>query len=187
MRRNFRCESVHNPRCESLRVPGGRHSLVAMFRSLSLASLLAVGLLATAPAALANDPLKELIDQEVPALKDGTRMTLAAVEHAILDACARRKFSATVVEPGLITARWENRGHSFEVSIPYTDSTYSIRYKDSVRMDFNPTKRRIDDAYNEYVDGLAEHIEAGLDDALSKLKKSQKIRKVARINPRYAV
>jgi len=158
-----------------------------MFRSLSLASLLAVGLLATAPAALANDPLKELIDQEVPALKDGTRMTLAAVEHAILDACARRRFSATVVEPGLIIARWENRGHSFEVSIPYSDSTYSIRYKDSVRMDFNPAKRRIDDAYNEYVDGLAEHIEAGLGDALSKLKKSQKIRKVARINPRYAV
>lgn len=160
-------------------------------KSLSSAPLLALvfgwGLLAAAPVALANDPLKELIDQEVPALKDGTRMTLGAVEHAILEACKRRKFAATVVEPGLITARWENRGHSFEVSIPYTDSAYSIRYKDSVRMDFNPVKRRIDDAYNEYVDALAEHIEAGLDDALGKLKKSQKIRKVARINPRYAV
>ena len=43
-------------------------------------------------------------------------------------------------------------------------------------MDFNPDKRRIDDAYNEYVAGLAEHIEAGLDDALSQFKKSQKIR-----------
>ncbi|HEX6398632.1 MAG TPA: hypothetical protein VFZ95_14510 [Steroidobacteraceae bacterium] len=148
--------------------------------------VLGCSLLVAAPA-LANDPLKELIDQEVPALKDGTRMALAAVEQAILDACKRRKFAATVVEPGLITARWENHGHSFEVSIPYTDSTYSIRYKDSVRMDYNPAKRRIDDAYNEYVDGLAEHIEAGLDDALGKLKKSQKIRKVARINPRYAV
>jgi hypothetical protein len=156
-------------------------------RSASVVAVLVVGLLAAAPAALANDPLKELIDQEVPALKDGTRMTLAAVERAILDACARRKFAAAVVEPGLITARWENRGHSFEVSIPYTDAAYSIRYKDSVRMDFNPVKRRIDDAYNEYVHGLAEHIEAGLDDALDKLKKSQKSRKVARINPRYAV
>jgi hypothetical protein len=144
-------------------------------------------LLAASPAALANDPLKELIDQQVPALKDGTRMPLADVERAILDACARRKFAATVTEPGLVTARWEHRGHWFEVSIPYTDSAYSIRYKDSARMDFNPVKRRIDDAYNEYVEGLAEHIEAGLGDALGKLKKSQKIRKVARINPRYAV
>ena len=151
------------------------------------ATLMVVGLLAATPAALANDPLKEIIDEKVPALKDGTRMTLAAVEHAILEACKRRRFAATVVEPGLITARWENRGHSFEVSIPYSDSTYSIRSKDSVRMDFNPTKMRIDDAYNEDVAGLAEHIEAGLDDALGKLKKSQKIRKVARINPRYAV
>jgi hypothetical protein len=154
-------------------------------RSLSLALL--VGLLSVAPIALADDPLKELIDQEVPALKDGSRMALTDVERAILDACARRKFKATVVEPGVIHARWEHRGHSFDISIPYTNSAYSIRYKDSVRMDFNPDKRRIDDAYNEYVAGLAEHIEAGLDDALSKFKKSQKIRKVARINPRYAV
>ncbi len=154
-------------------------------RSLSLALL--VGLLSVAPIALADDPLKEVIDQEVPALKDGSRMALTDVERAILDACARRKFKATVVEPGVIHARWEHRGHSFDISIPYTNSAYSIRYKDSVRMDFNPDKRRIDDAYNEYVAGLAEHIEAGLDDALSKFKKSQKIRKVARINPRYAV
>ena len=180
------CESVHNPRAGSLRVPGSGLSVITMKR-LFLAPLMAFGLLSAAPVAQADDPEKELIDQEVPALKDGTRMTLAAVEHAILDACARRKFAATVVEPGLITARWEHRGHSFEVSIPYSDSAYSIRYKDSVRMDYNPAKGRIDDAYNEYVGGLAEHIEAGLDDALSKLKKSQKIRKVARINPRYAV
>jgi hypothetical protein len=186
----FQCESVHNPRSGSLRVLGSGHSVEVMKRptfGFVMAWVLGCGLLAAAPAARANDPLKELIDQEVPALKDGTHMTLAAVERAILDACARRKFAAMVVEPGLITARWENHGHSFEVSIPYTESTYSIRYKDSVRMDFNPAKRRIDDAYNEYVDGLAEHIEAGLDDALSRLKKSQKIRKVARINPRYAV
>jgi hypothetical protein len=55
-------------------------------------------------------------------------MTLAAVEHAILDACARRKFSATVVEPGLITARWENRGF-LRISIPYPTARNSIRYK----------------------------------------------------------
>jgi len=158
-----------------------------MDRSPWFASLVSVCLVAAAPMALANDPVKDLLDREVPALKDGTRMSMELVERTILEACARRKFAATVVEPGLITARWENRGHSFEVSIPYTDSTYSIRYKDSVRMDYNPAKRRIDDAYNEYVDGLAEHIEAGLDDALAKLKKSQKMRKVARINPRYAV
>jgi hypothetical protein len=155
-------------------------------RSRIIAWAFALALLSASPA-WADDPVKELLDQEVPALKDGTRMTLAAIEKAILDACARRKFKASVVEPGVIEARWERRGHSFEVSIPYTDSAYSIRYKDSVRMDYNAAKNRIDDAYNEYVAGLNEHIEAHLDEALDQLKKTQRIRKVARINPRTAV
>ena len=112
------------------------------------ASLLTACLVGMAPVAMADDPVKDLIDQEVPALKDGTRMTPEVVERAILDACARRKFQASVEWPGLITARWEHRSHSFEVLIPYTASTYSIRYKDSQRMDYNPAKHRIDDSYN---------------------------------------
>jgi hypothetical protein len=73
------------------------------------------------------------------------------------------------------------------VSIPYNESTYSIRYLNSERMDYNPAKNRIDDAYNEYVAGLDEHIEAGLDDALDRFKKALKpSKRVARINPRTA-
>jgi hypothetical protein len=158
-----------------------------MTNSRLLFVLCALCLMALGPAARADDPVKELIDQEVPALKDGTRMAVSLVERAILEACARRKFKATVVEPGLITARWESRGHFFEVSIPYNESTYSIRYLNSERMDYNPAKNRIDDAYNEYVAGLDEHIEAGLDDALDRFKKALKpSKRVARINPRTA-
>jgi hypothetical protein len=153
----------------------------------SLLFVLIICLATAAPLARADDPVKDILDQEVPALKDGTRMSLGLVERTILEACARRKFKAMVVEPGMITARWENRGHSFEVSIPYNESTYSIRYKDSERMDYNPARNRIDDAYNEYVAGLSEHIEAGLDDALDRFKKALKpSRRVARINPRHA-
>jgi len=152
------------------------------------ASLLTVCLMVVAPVAMADDPIKDLIDQEVPALKDGTRMTPEVVERAILEACARRKFQASVVSPGLITARWEHGKHSFEVSIPYTESRYSIRYKDSERMDYNPVKHRIDDDYNEYVAGLAEYIEAGLDVALDRLKRAMNpSTRVVRINPRRAV
>jgi len=158
-----------------------------MNRSSLLTSFITVCLAAMAPAALADDPVKDLLDQHVPALKDGRRMSVELVERTILEACTRRKFTATVVEPGLITARWENRGHSFEVSIPYNESTYSIRYKDSERMDYNPRKHRIDDAYNEYVAGLNEHIEAGLDDALHRFKKAlNPSQRIARIRPRTA-
>jgi hypothetical protein len=151
------------------------------------ASLVSVCLLAAAPVALADDPVKDILDREVPALKDGTRMSIELVERTIVEACARRKFKAVVVEPGTITARWENRGHSFDVTIAYNESAYSIRYKDSERMDYNPAKNRIDDAYNEYVAGLNEHIEAGLDDALDRFKKALKpSKRVAHINPRHA-
>ena len=155
-------------------------------RSRKFASLLAATLLAAAPA-FADDPVKDIVDQEVPALKDGSRISYRAIEKAISDACARRRFKATVVEPGVINARWENRGHSFDVTITFNDRSYSIRYKDSERMDYNPVRNRIDDAYNEYVDGLSEHIDAHLEEALDRLKKEHRIRKVARINPRYAV
>jgi hypothetical protein len=140
-----------------------------------LASLLAVGMACTSPMALADDPIKDIIDHEVPALKDGTRIAVPDVERAILDACARRKFAASVVSPGQITARWENRGHWFDVAITYTDAAYSIRYQDSQRMDYNAAKRRIDDAYNEYVAALTEHIEADFERALKRLKQSQKL------------
>jgi hypothetical protein len=153
-----------------------------------VASLLAVTLVALAPAAFADDPIKQIVDREVPSLKNGSRIPLVEIEKAILDACARRNFKAVVVSDGLITARWEHHKHFFEVSIPYTNRAYSIRYKDSERMDYDEAKGRIDDAYNEYVGGLSEHIEADLERALDRLKKSQKsIRKVARLNPRYAV
>ncbi len=145
-------------------------------------------LVATAPAALADDPVKDLLDLRVPALKDGSRMSVELVERTILEACARRKFHAVVVEPGMISARWEHRGRFFEVTIPFNESTYSIRYQDSERMDYNPARHRIDDAYNDYVAGLSEHIEAGLHDALDRFKKAlNPSQRVARIRPRNAV
>lgn len=138
--------------------------------------LLALGLSLVsfvAPPALADDPIKD-IDADVPALKDGTRIAVTDVQQAILDACARRKFDAHVQSPGAITARWTHGSHWFDIAIAYSDSNYSIRYKESARMDYNASKRRIDDAYNEYVAGLNEHIEADLERAIKRLKVARK-------------
>jgi hypothetical protein len=146
-----------------------------MIRRTGIVASLLTALIVTAPAARADDPVKDVIDHEVPALKDGTRIALPDVQAAILAACARRKFEASVVSPGLITARWVHGSHTFDVSIPFTDTTYSIRYKDSQRMDYNPKKNRIDDSYNEFVAALSEHIEADFERALKRLKQAQKL------------
>ena len=141
----------------------------------ALIAVLFAAVLVIAPDVRADDPVKDIIDHEVPALKDGTRIALPDVQAAILAACERRKFEASVVSPGLITARWVHGSHTFDVSIPFTDAVYSIRYKDSQRMDYNPKKNRIDDAYNEYVAALSEHIEADFERALKRLKQAQKL------------
>jgi hypothetical protein len=141
-----------------------------MVRRIGIAVSLLTALLAVAPAARADDPVKDIIDHEVPALKDGTRIALSDVQAAILAACKRRRFEATVVSPGVITARWVHGSHSFDVTIPFTDSAYSIRHKDSQRMDYNAARQRIDDSYNEFVAALSEHIEADFERALKRLK-----------------
>jgi hypothetical protein len=137
------------------------------------ASLLTLGLLATAPPA---DAAESAPDQhQVPALRDGSRIALADVERAILDSCASRKFRAHVVEPGIIQARrgWWHK--SVEVTIAYTESGYSIYYSG-----------RIDDA-NDHVAGLNENIEADLGRTRERLNSYQKpLKRPGRFNPRYS-
>src|ERR1044072_5801315 len=90
-----------------------------------LASLLALAFLTTAPRAHAEESLTDAIAREVPALKDGTRLPLADIERAILAACERNKFRATVVAPGVIEARrrWSK---SIVVTIPYSAQEFSM-------------------------------------------------------------
>jgi hypothetical protein len=133
---------------------------------------LTLGLL-VAPIAMADDPIK-VFQEEVPALKDGSRIAIADVERAILDACKRRRFDAKADAPGVISARWTHGSHWFDVSIEFTDSAYSIRYKNSERMDYDEKRQRIDDSYNEYVAALSEHIDADFERALKRLKVAQK-------------
>jgi hypothetical protein len=145
-----------------------------MLRTARIAAL-ALGLsLTLAPAAFADDPIKDVIDAEVPALKDGTRIALADVQTAILEACKRRRFETTVDSEGLITASWRHGIHEFSVSIPFSTSKYSIRYKDSKRMDYNEARKRIDDSYNEVVAALDEHVNAQFERELKKLKVAMK-------------
>ena len=148
-------------------------------RSGFIASLLASGLIAFAPAAHADDPIKDIIDHKVPALKDGTRIALPDVEKALLAALARRSFDATVAAPGLITAKFSHGKHVIEVTLTYTEDTYSVRYLDSKFMDYTQQKQRIDDAYNEWLEGLEEHIQAQLAIALKRVKVAQKEAKKA--------
>jgi hypothetical protein len=149
------------------------------YRFAPIFAMLSLGLLSAAPV-LANDSLQEPGTQPVPSLEDGTRMTLAGVERAILDACERHKFDAAVIEPGVIVAHYERRGHLVDVRIPYSDSSYSIQFVSGKRA-------------GRVVSSLAGDIDASLEAALDRLEmamnrmKDARPRKSNRINPRNAV
>jgi hypothetical protein len=128
-------------------------------------SLVLIGLLVAPGPAFADDPIKDVFDRKVPALKSGERLPLAEVEKAVLAAAARRRWVASVESPGVIGATYRQRGHVAEVTITYSDTAYSIRYRNSHRLDYNPVKQRIDDHYNEWVDALKQHIDADLERA----------------------
>jgi hypothetical protein len=143
--------------------------------------LAVLGLAFASGPVLADDPVKNILDEKVPALKDGSTISLADREKAIGDACRRRGFAPTVVSPGVIEGRYGSPGRWFIVTITHSETTYSMHYKDSHRMDYNAARNRIDDYYNEKVAGLAEHIDADFERALKRMKEAQKqARKVAK-------
>jgi hypothetical protein len=136
-------------------------------------ALLLVALLA-APWAQAKDRVAN-IDEPVPALKDGRRIAVNDVEKSILEACKARRFICMVTEPGLISGRYvHNQNYLAEVSIPFSEQAFSIRYKDSVGMGYNAEKKKIKDDYNVWVEALAEHITAHCENALKRLKKQSR-------------
>jgi len=143
-----------------------------------LASLFAVVLLSTVGLVHAGDTPRDVIEREVPVLKDGTRLALADIERAILGACARNKFRCSVIEPGVISARRSRWFRPVEVIIPYSADGFAIHYD----------SEQVDVARYQRVTGLVEVIEADLASELVRVKSLQKpVRRSARINPRRAV
>ena len=89
----------------------------------------------------------------------------------LLQALVRHKFDATAIAPGHITARFERRWSSFEVDILYTESSYSVRYRNSKRMDFDARHQRIDEAYNEQLALLGAQVQDQFDVVLQRLNR----------------
>ena len=140
------------------------------FRTGFLALFVAAGLLA-APSAYADDPIRDLVERPVPTMKDGTKLPIGEVQRALLQALVRHKFDATAIAPGHITARFERRWSSFEVDILYTETSYSVRYRTSKRMDYDARRQRIDDSYNEQLALLGAQVQDQFDVVLQRMNR----------------
>ena len=102
-------------------------------------------------------PIKDVIKAPISA-----GATESEVKKAIVEAGTSLGWSMKVKYPGFIVGTLSLRSHMAEVEIPYSRSSYSILYKSSSNLDYDPTNRSIHSNYNGWVENLDSAIRSRL-------------------------
>ena len=92
----------------------------------------------------------------------GKTLTPEQVQKAIMDAGIKQTWIMTVVKPGEILGEYNVQSHTIHVTIPYTSKNYSILYKDSTNLRYDPVKRTIHVNYAKWIERLDNEIKARL-------------------------
>ena len=131
-----------------------------MFKTRSMgAAVLALVLSAVALPSLATRsaiPMLELGRQQIVTM-DGHPLAIENVRKAILYGGITRRWTAVGDQPGVLTLQANNGKHLVVVDVAYDESSYEIRYKSSVEMDFENKDGRnvIHPKYNQWVNDLS--------------------------------
>ena len=97
-------------------------------------------------------PIYNVEKQNVPTT------TTQEVEKAIFSGGARRGWNVSKVQDGLMMATLEHKGFVAEVEIPYSESSYSIFYKNSKHLRYWAKFKRIHVRYNKWIKNLQRSI-----------------------------
>ena len=125
-------------------------------RKIVLVCLMMLGM----SAAWAGKPILNLVDETVPGRFDGGARTLDEVQEAIVKGCQRKGWRPFDDGENKIKCTILVRGrHYAEVSIPYSESKYSILYVASRELDYNEKKQKIHKNYNRWVVNLSAAIQ----------------------------
>ena len=89
-------------------------------------------------------------------------LTLDQVQKAIIDAGIKQTWIMTPIKPGEMLGEYNVQSHQIHVMIPYTTKTYSILYKDSSNLRYDPVKRTIHVNYAKWIERLDNEIKARL-------------------------
>lgn len=92
----------------------------------------------------------------------GKPATTADVKAAITKAAVGLGWQVRDVRPGLMYANLSLRGHFAQVAITYNSKSYSITYKNSRNLDYDPSTKSIHHNYNGWVSNLDNAIQARL-------------------------
>lgn len=89
-------------------------------------------------------------------------LSLDQVQKAIIDAGIKQTWIMTPVKPGELLGEYNVQSHQIHVLIPYTTKQYSILYKDSSNLRYDPVKRTIHVNYAKWIERLDNEIKARL-------------------------
>jgi hypothetical protein len=103
-------------------------------------------------------PVKEVNRAPVPA----SGVTATQVRNAIVTAGAGLGWTMQKKSPGLLFGTLNLRSHMARVEIPYSATSYSIRYKDSSNLNYDASEKTIHSNYNGWVSNLNSAIAAAL-------------------------
>jgi hypothetical protein len=95
----------------------------------------------------------------------GKELPLEQVQKAIIDAGIKQTWIMTPVKPGEILGEFNVQSHQIHVTIPYSTKQYSILYKDSSNLRYDPVKRTIHVNYQKWIERLDNEIKARLSGA----------------------
>ena len=103
-------------------------------------------------------PMIEVIDAPIawPAGKPGE---LSVVQAAIIRGCADKGWSCQVAAPGLIHGVLAKPDWKAEIDIPFSTTSYSIKYSASEHLDYNADKHVIHRNFNRWLVLLRERID----------------------------
>lgn len=92
----------------------------------------------------------------------GKQLSLEQVQKAIIDAGIKQTWIMTPIKPGEMLGEYNVQSHQIHVLIPYTTKNYSILYKDSSNLRYDPVKRTIHVNYAKWIERLDNEIKARL-------------------------
>lgn len=136
--------------------------------------LVALLLMGCGSAARAAPILVDIVNAPVSTKIDGTRFTLAEVQAAIIQACAEKGWAPQIISSTQVNASILVRGrHYAEISIPFSESSYSVLYTTSRELDYKERtkggtlERKIHRNYNKWVQLLSQTISMKLAERIS--------------------
>ena len=128
-------------------------------RSMHVSLTVACLFLAVITGCRAGGQVYEVKDAPIETAKP---LTLDQVQKAIIDAGIKQTWIMTPVKPGEMLGEYNVQSHQIHVLIPYTTKNYSILYKDSSNLRYDPVKRTIHVNYQKWIERLDNEIKTRL-------------------------